>query len=315
MKTMKTADFHCDVLWRLLEDGSLNFSDDPQGKLDVTLPRLKRAGSVFQTFAVYVPERMDKTMIPILRSIDLFHRKVLSAPGMSWVRSAGDAGRLLDGTSTGALLSLEGADGLQGDMAMLRVLFHLGVRAVGLTWNHANWGADGVMEPRRGGLTAKGRDFVKECNNLGILLDVSHLSERGFWEMADVSEKPIIASHSNSRAVCPHPRNLTDEQLKAIIEMDGLIGITFVPQFVRTGGQVGVDGLLPHIERVCELGGEKQLMFGSDFDGIDTHIQGLSHPGELESLEETLVKTYTAQQVESFFAGNAIRFLTMHLPG
>ncbi|WP_274651475.1 dipeptidase [Paenibacillus humicola] len=314
MIKLRSADFHCDVIWKLLEDETLSFRDETSGKLDVTLPRLRQADAVLQTFAIYVPERMERTMTPILRSIDLFYRKVLTAPGMKLVRTSGDIGEIGKSGTVGALLSLEGADGLQGDLAMLRILFRLGVRAAGLTWNHANWGADGALEPRQGGLTKTGKAFVKECNNLGILLDVSHLSERSFWDMADTTAKPLIASHSNARAVCDHPRNLTDDQIKALIAMDGLIGLTFVPQFVKPDANVSVADVLNHVERVCGLGGEDHLMFGSDFDGIDHHVGGLAHPGELHQLKEALLKAYPESKVRSFMSENALRFLEKHLP-
>ncbi|MBP3965178.1 dipeptidase [Paenibacillus lignilyticus] len=315
MPKLRSVDFHCDVLWKLLEDQSLSFEQDSTNKLDVTLPRLKQAGSLLQTFAIYVPERMEKSMTPILHSIDLFHRKVLSAPEMTFVRTSADAAALMNNSnSIGAMLSLEGADGLHGDLAMLRILYELGVRALGLTWNYANWGADGAMEPRGGGLTKKGRALVKECDRLGILLDVSHLSDNAFWEMIKVSTKPLIASHSNCRSLCAHPRNLADDQLKALIEREGMIGITFVPQFVATHHAAAIADVLRHIERICELGGEELLMFGSDFDGIEAHVQELAHPGELYNLQNALLTRYSEERVDAFLAGNALRFLVKHLP-
>ncbi|QHW34904.1 membrane dipeptidase [Paenibacillus rhizovicinus] len=312
---MRKADFHCDVLWKLLEDPTLSFIDDDRNKLDVTLPRLKQAGATFQTFAVYVPERMDKTMVPILQSIDLFYRKVLVSPEVTFIRTAGDITALqLKPGVIGAMLSLEGADGLQGDPAMLRMLYVLGVRAIGLTWNNANWAADGVLETRGGGLTKKGRAFVEECNRLGILLDMSHLSDRAFWDMMQASSRPVIASHSNSRSHCQHPRNLTDDQIKALLAAGGLIGVTFVPQFVSSRVPAGIADVLRHVERICEFGGEQQLMFGSDFDGIDHYVDGLSHPGELHRLQDALLARYSEEQVKSFFEKNAMGFLAMHLP-
>ncbi|MFC5648945.1 dipeptidase [Paenibacillus solisilvae] len=314
MEKWQSTDFHCDVLWKLLENNTLSFIHDSSDKLDVTLPRLQQAESIMQTFAVYIPDEMEKSMVPILQSIDLFYRKVLTAPGMSFVRTAQDAAKLLNGGSIGALLSLEGADGLQGDPAMLRILFKLGVRALGLTWNHANWAADGVLEPRQGGLTKKGLAIVEECNFLGILLDVSHLCEQSFWDLVNTSTKPFIASHSNMKSICDHPRNLTDDQVRAIIAVDGLVGLTFVPQFVRSGGRADIDDVLKHVERLCELGGQNHLMFGSDFDGIDVHVTGLHHPGETGKLVEALLRYYSEEQVKSFLVKNTIGFLSKHLP-
>lgn len=312
---MRKVDFHCDAVWKMLEDPTISFEHDERSQLDVNLPRLKRADAILQNFAVYVPERMEKTMTPILQSIDLFYRKVLASSEILFIRSATDLAALQQSQGRiGALLSLEGADGLQGDLAMVRILFRLGVRLASLTWNAANWGADGVLEPRGGGLTKKGRAFVEECNRLGILLDVSHLSDRSFWDMIQLSAAPVIASHSNNRTVCPHPRNLTDEQMTAIIEADGLIGVTFVPQFVSSRVPARIADVLRHVERICELGGESRLMFGSDFDGIDNHIEQLSHPGELQGLQDALLAAYSEEQVMGFFERNAMAFLAKHLP-
>lgn len=217
MKPYPLVDFHCDVLSKLLEDESLSFNNDPAGKLDVTYERLTQAGALIQAFAIYIPERMERGLRPVLRSVDLFYRCILSHPEIKLIRSPQDVQEIGQSGKLGALLTLEGLDGLQEDFSALRILFHLGVRSVGLTWNHANWAADGVMEPRQGGLTAKGRRLIRLCNELGMLLDVSHLTDKGFWELADLSTKPFIASHSNSRSICDHPRNLTDEQIRRLL--------------------------------------------------------------------------------------------------
>ncbi|GGG80260.1 dipeptidase [Paenibacillus radicis (ex Gao et al. 2016)] len=308
------VDFHCDVLCKLLVQPELTFLHNEGGKLDVSYERLKQAGTALQTFAIYIPEHLNGSIVPILESIDLFNEKVMTCPDMHFIKTKSDLQQCLSAGAIGAMLSLEGVDGLQGNLSLLRVLFELGVRAAGLTWNHANWAADGVMEPRGGGLTAKGRELVKECDRLGIIVDVSHLSERAFWDTADLATRTIIASHSNSKSIMNHPRNLTDDQIKAIIALQGRVGITFVPYFVAGGEKVAIDDVLRHVEHVCELGGEHHLMFGSDFDGIDHYVDGLTHPGQVEDLREALLKRYTEQQTEAFFAGNALSFLAEHLP-
>ncbi|MFC4775315.1 dipeptidase [Paenibacillus sp. GCM10023252] len=313
-ESTKIADFHCDVLYKLLQNDRLSFSNPTAGGLDVTYERLEQSGASLQTFAIYIPSKMDRGMVPILESIDLFHRHVLSCPRMKFVRNKTELQEAQSAGQIAALLSLEGVDGLQGSMAMLRILHQLGIRAAGLTWNHANWAADGVMEARGGGLTNRGKQMVEQCHTLGILLDVSHLSERGFWEMADLTHQPLIASHSNAKSVCPHPRNLTDQQLKAIIAMEGLIGITYVPYFVSQAETVTIDDVLLHIDYICGLGGERHLMLGSDFDGIDTYVSGLTHPGEVYRLKNALFRSYSEQQANAFLSGNAMRFLSENLP-
>jgi membrane dipeptidase len=307
-------DFHCDVLMKLLCDPKLAYAEGNPENLDVTRRRLQEAGTELQVFAVYIPEDMKKNLHPILESIDLFYRKVASAPQTRVVRTRGELQAAQQAKELGVMLSLEGADGLQADFMSLRILYYLGVRALGITWNHANWAADGVMEPRKGGLTRKGRTLVKMCNELGIIVDISHLSEQGFWDTVELTEKPLIASHSNAYSVCAHPRNLTDEQIRAIIAQDGLMGITFVPWFVKLDGAAAVDDVLRHIEHVCALGGEKQLMIGSDFDGVDFHVQGLSNPAEIANLEDALLRAYSEEQTAGFMKNNALRYLMKHLP-
>lgn len=311
---MKVVDFHCDVLCKLLLDEHLTFQDSKPGSLDVTYERLKAAGTVLQTFAIYIPESLNGRLEPILESVDRFYQQVLACKDMMLVRSAQDLELCLKTGKIGALLSLEGVDGLQGQISMLRILQQLGIRAAGLTWNHANWAADGAMEPRGGGLTAAGRRFVEECSKLDIMVDVSHLSERAFWDVAELSQKPFLASHSNARAICDHPRNLHDRQIAEIINRNGMLGITFVPWFVSGAETVVIDDLLRHIEHICELGGEEHIMLGSDFDGIDRYISGLTHPGELSSFTDALLKRFTSRQTEQFMSGNAIRFLRSNLP-
>ncbi len=311
---MKIVDFHCDVLCKLLLDERLTFQNGKAGALDVTYERLKASETILQTFAIYIPQSMNGRLEPILESLDRFHQYVLSCDEMVWVKSAKDLEACVRDDKIGALLSLEGVDGLQGQTPLLRTMHQLGIRAAGLTWNHPNWAADGAMEPRGGGLTEKGRLFVKECNKLGILVDVSHLSEQAFWDVADLTAKPVIASHSNARAICDHPRNLNDEQIRRIIGMQGMIGITYVPWFVSKEEVVTVQDLLLHIEHICALGGEDHIMLGSDFDGIDRYIKDLTHPAEVANLREALLKHYTASQTEQFLSGNALRFLSMQLP-
>ncbi|WP_127531707.1 dipeptidase [Paenibacillus kobensis] len=307
------VDFHCDALWKLLEHEQLEFDAGEDGLLDVTADRLIGSGTVLQTFAVFVPERLSGKE-SIWRSVDLFYRKIIKNPHISLIRTPSDLKAAISGGRIGALLSLEGVDSLQGDWTMLRLLFHLGLRALGLTWNHANWAADGVMESRQGGLTSKGRKLVEECERLGIILDVSHLSEKGFWELADMAERSFIASHSNARSLCSHPRNLTDDQIRALIAVDGRIGVTYVPFFVKEGGSAVIDDVVRHIDHIASLGGARHLMLGSDFDGIDQYIDSLRNPGDVSKLIDAMLRAFQEDMVRDVLSRNAIRFLEDRLP-
>ncbi len=310
---MAIIDAHCDVLNKLLVHPELDFVRGQEG-LDVTFERMQKSGIRVQNFAVYLPERWSAEFRYVLESIDLFHERVLSLPQMRFIRTPSDLRLSMDGDRIGALLSLEGVDSLQGNLAYLRILFHLGVRIVGVTWNRANWAADGVLEPRKGGFTAAGMDLIKECNRLGMIMDVSHLSEKGFWELLESSRKPVIASHSNASAISPRLRNLSDDQIRSLIRTGGVMGITFVPPFVSEEQPVPIDRILRHIDHVCALGGRCHIGFGSDFDGIKEWIVGLEHAGRYDRLVNLLLRHYREEDVELFLHGNWFRYFMKQLP-
>lgn len=137
------------------------------------------------------------------------------------------------------------------------------------------------------GLTQKGKDFFRRAQRLGMLVDVSHLSERGFWDMAELAERPIVASHSNSAAVCPHVRNLTDEQFRALCQLGGLSGINLYSAFL-TEGRATFEDVRRHIDHFLELGGDGHIALGADLDGCEALPEGFSRLGDYEKLAEYL---------------------------
>jgi len=312
-KRMRIFDAHCDVLSKLLENPELDFAHGREG-LDVTLDRMLESGIGVQNFAVYLPERWSSDFKHILASIDLFHERILKEPQMRFIRTKTDLRLVSNEKRIGALLSLEGVDALHGNLTYLRILYHLGVRSVGITWNRANWAADGVLEPRNGGFSEAGRGLIRECNRLGLIMDVSHLSEKGFWELMEETDKPVVASHSNAKTISPRLRNLSDAQIDSLIQTGGVMGITFVPPFVSEEEPVPMDRILHHIDHVCALGGKRHIGFGSDFDGIREWIVGLEHAGHYDRLVNLLLKHYPEEDVEQFIYGNWFRFYSEHLP-
>ncbi|ALS21716.1 MULTISPECIES: dipeptidase [Paenibacillus] len=312
---MKVIDGHCDVLLKMYLDPAIDFYDVHTSPMDVTYSRMLHSNVKLQCFAIYLPERITQPHFDhYLEYINIFYQKIVRSGLIQAVKTRGDLELVMNGRVPGALLTLEGADALYGNPLYTRTLYHLGVRMIGVTWNYANWAADGVLEPRQGGFTRKGKSFIKDCNDLGILLDVSHLSEAAFWDLAAASAKPFVATHSNVKRLCGHPRNLDDEQIRALIRVDGRIGVTFVPWFVESSGKASVDDVVRHMEYICALGGERQLVLGSDFDGIDRHIPGLEHTGQYDRLAEALYKKFTKEQIEGFFYKNWHTFLSQHLP-
>lgn len=310
---MKIIDSHCDLLLKMFLDRDINFQEEWPG-VDVNFSRLRQGNIALQWFAIFLPANPAyHSFENVLTYIDLFRTKIANHPGVAMIENRNDWTQALANKKIGAILSLEGVEGLCGRMEWLRIISYLGVRSIGITWNPANWAADGVGEPRNGGFTEKGKQLIEECNRLNLMLDVSHLSEIAFWELAECSSRPFAATHSNCYAVCPHPRNLNNEQIRYLIQSGGRMGITFVPQFISEQSPT-LSRLLHHIDHICSLGGERTVCFGSDFDGIDNKVPGLEHPGDYYKLVEELEKRYSNQQVHQFLFGNWHSFLLNQLP-
>jgi membrane dipeptidase len=311
---MYVIDAHCDVLSKLLLEPRLDFTVDTSG-LDVTLPRLKKSQVLLQWFAIWMPEKLEHPSFnDVLQCVDLFYSRIVNHPEIEVVRTGGDIARIAAERRIGALLTLEGADALAGNLGHLRTLYKLGLRALGLTWNYANWAADGVMEPRQGGFTIKGRRLVKECDRLGILVDASHLTERGFWELCELTDRAFLASHSNAFHICEHPRNLKDDQIRELVRRGGMIGLNFFSTFLTDNKEATIDHLLAHVEKFCELGGANHLGLGSDFDGISRKPLGLEHSGCFDHVSNALAKHYSADQTERFMYRNWLGYLERELP-
>jgi membrane dipeptidase len=218
----------------------------------------------------------------------------------------------------GLMLSLEGADPLQGDLQLLRIFYDLGVRCLGLTWSRRNEAADGcaftsTSRDRPGGLTAFGRALVHKAEALGMLVDVSHLNEAGFWDvMAEVAQTPVIASHSNCRALVDTPRNLYDQQIEALAERDGVMGMNAISAFVGTGARKrGVDDLLDHVDHVVKVAGIRHVGIGFDFcGGFQNHLS-LPHPLETYDVlpGHHRLKDFTAGLIQRGYGEEDIRLI------
>jgi membrane dipeptidase len=189
--------------------------------------------------------------------------------------------------------------------------------AIGLTWNERNMIADGVGEERTGGgLTNFGVEVVKEMNNCGIIVDVSHLSEKGFWDVLEVSRHPIIASHSNSKTICDHKRNLTDEQIRALAKNGGVMGMNYAPNFVtEDGADADIAAVLRHVEHICALVGDDHVGLGSDYDGIGATPRGLEDVTCAPAVTEALLRAgYSEETVGKILGQNFLRIIR-HVAG
>lgn len=306
---MKIFDAHSDVLYKMWLDSTISF--ERSSELHISFNKLKQTGSKVQCFALYIPEMVkhEQRFDVALEMIQIFYTKVLpSSPKLKLVRNRSEIEALSE-DEIGAMLTLEGCDAIGSNIVKLQTLLRLGVASVGLTWNYANAVADGILEDRGAGLSSFGLEVVQENNKHFILTDVSHLSIKGFWDVIEHADYPI-ASHSNAFAICKNPRNLDDEQIRSLISVDGMIGVTFVPQFLIDKGTANISDVLKHIDHICGLGGEYNLGFGSDFDGITQTVKGLENYNGYENLINHLLKYYNENQVKRFLFGNFLN----HLP-
>lgn len=189
------------------------------------------------------------------------------------------------------------------------------MRALSLTWNHRNHFADGVgEESAAGGLTRAGRKLVQELSRKGIILDLAHLAGRCFFEALELTERPPLVSHANARKLCEHPRNLSDEQLKALADRGGVIGLSLCPYFITSEAEAGLEQLVDHFSHVAGLIGVEHLAFGSDFDGIEKTVTGIRDVAAYPALPEALSKRgFHPREVELIARGNLERILQENL--
>lgn len=312
------VDTHCDTLLRVLGRRSYRASESPYRLRDrhseghIDLPRLKDGGVDVQFFAAYIEPfyKPDRSLKRAMQIFDAFFTELednkdqmLQATCVADIMAAKEQGKVA------AVLAIEGGEALEGDLGVLRVFHRLGVRSIGLTWNERNDIADGVGDCRsQGGLSVFGAALIKEMNRLGILVDVSHLSDPGFWDVIELSQQPIIASHSNARAICNHRRNLNDDQIKALAQNGGVMGMNFSASFVKEGGDATLDDLLDHIDHIVQLVGPKHVGLGSDFDGISATPQGLTDVSTMPLITEGLVQRgYSEEHIRLILGGNYMR--------
>ncbi|GAS83725.1 dipeptidase [Paenibacillus amylolyticus] len=306
---MHIIDLHCDSLFRIwLAKGQLSFHDAPE--LETSKQRLIEGGVKVQGFAVFVPPNLNDTekFQSALDQIHYFYEEVLEKnQDIKHITRWSDIEQLQE-HEIGAFLTLEGVDPIGNDLHKLSILYRLGVRSVGLTWNYANLAADGALEPRGAGLSAFGCNIIEFNNKHKILTDVSHLNERGFWDTLDIADY-LIASHSNAKAVYDHPRSLSDEQAKALFAKDATIHVVYFPEFIKSAaeGNATIADLIKHIDHFCSLGGVSNIGLGSDFDGITSHVEQLEHAAQSQNLINELLKQYSEEQVRGFAYNNFLR--------
>jgi membrane dipeptidase len=342
-------DGHNDVLLRLFRRGGSAeraFLDgEAAGHID--LPKARRGGLAGGLFAIFspsddasgggskveelmatppydvpLPEHLELTFaqrVTVNMAALLFRIERASAGAVKVCRSAAEIEGAIGGGVLASVLHVEGADAIDPDFHLLDVLYEAGLRSLGLVWSRPNAFARGVpfrfpSTPDTGpGLTDAGRALVAHCNARRILIDLSHLNEAGFWDVAKLSDAPLVATHSNAHALTPHSRNLTDRQLAAIGESGGLVGVNFATSFLRPDGRRDADtpleDVISHFDHLIAKVGEDGVGFGSDFDGA-TVPRAIGDAAGLPALVEAMRRHgYGEALLAKLCHGNWLRVL------
>ncbi len=314
---MKYVDMHCDTITALYATkGSLLKND-----LHVDLHKMKNGECLLQNFAVFT-DIAHKDSSFTRAAIDYYYRQLdenedLIRPVFAYA----DIERNEKAGFMNAMLTLEEGSVIDGDLAKLDEFYDRGVRMITLTWNYAN----GIGNPNfvftrdsyadvlhtvneKDGLTDFGIEYVRRMEELGIIIDVSHLSDRGFYDVLKHTEKPFVASHSGSRKICPVARNLSDEMIRILAKRGGVTGVNYCSAFIEDGNSefTSIEGIVSHIRHIADVGGIDCIGLGSDFDGIGNRLEIKDCSG-MPKLYEALKPHFTEEEIGKIFYGNVLR--------
>lgn len=313
---MNLIDFHCDSIYKMKKDEKLKLRSN---NLSVDLEKMKKSGSIAQFFALFVC--LEETKTPLKEALEMYGiYKAEIEKNSDLVKAAGSYRELAANCENGfisSFLTIEEGAVIEGSLDNLKHFFKLGARLMTLTWNFPNeiGFPNFEMKHHDKGLTTFGRDVVEQMNELSMIIDVSHLSDQGFYDVADMSKKPFIASHSNARTVTNHPRNLTDDMIRKLAEKGGVMGLNFERTFLGDSPCGKISEMLSHIKHIINVGGIEIIAIGSDFDGIEVPAE-IRDISEMDKLYQALkYDGFKESQIEKIFYRNALRFLKDSLPG
>ncbi|WP_018248634.1 dipeptidase [Orenia marismortui] len=311
---MKLIDLHCDTIYRIFNNEIS--SNLRKNQFQVDIEKLKRADSMAQFFALFLDlEEIDKKASPLehcLAMLDRFYQEIdRNKDQIAIAKNYQDLITNKKNNKISAFLSIEEGEVLEGTLANLRNFYRLGVRLITLTWNYPNsiGYPNCKKEYMNKGLSTFGKKVICEMNHLGMLIDVSHLSDGGFYDVAKLSSQPFIASHSNSRSIKDHSRNLSDDMIKILANKGGIMGINFAADFLGSSEISRVNDMIKHISHIKKVGGIDVIAIGSDFDGIDCRLE-INNIAKIARLTDALKKAnFTFDEIEKIYYKNAQRVI------
>ena len=306
-------DLHCDTALTLLGESRNEAGSLKKNQLHIDLERASKLEAYCQCFACFTTPMMqewnklspivifERELATIQREVDKNKRLISFAYSADEIEANREKGKM------SAILTIEGPAGFDFDPELLDNLHQIGFRITTLGWNESNVLTGSNVTG--GGLTEKGREYLKEAQRLGMLVDVSHISDQGFWDIMDCTQAPIVASHSNSRALCPHSRNLTDDMFRAICQTGGVAGINQYAEFL--GEQPTLDTVCDHIFHFLELDPSgKHIALGGDLDGCEQLSQGFEGIQSYPALAQRLLERgMNEENIRDIFWNNALNVL------
>jgi len=304
-------DAHCDILSAITKPEEL-FSNNKHWDAERALSN----GNFIQVLSLFaegedwreIKDKMETQLTTALLAEKSYPERI------EIIRGKGELSHCVNSSEPhkiSCLIEAEGAEVIGESLSELERLYEAGLRILTLSWNYDNAVCDSIAgNNRHNGLSAFGRQVVEKAEELGIIIDVSHASDKTFLDVAEISRKPFIASHSNCRSICSHRRNLTDEQIKCIAKRGGVIGINLCPDFLNNSGNAGLTDIIKHIEHISSLVGTEYIGFGCDFDGIDSLPAGISGVQDMGIIIEALLMlNYKENDVENIAGLNFVRLL------
>lgn len=314
---MRLIDLHCDTIYRIYDCKA--WQGLYQNDFHVDIQKMKDSRSAAQFFAIWINwAEALKNNVPLWDDFKARHKMLMEQleicrEDIALATSAADLDKNLADNKISAFLTIEEGGIIEGQIHRLHEAYEMGIRLITLTWNYPNsLGFPNSLSEEdypNQRLTEFGVEVVEEMNKKGMIIDVSHLSDQGFYQVHEISKKPYIASHSNARALQNHGRNLTDDMLKVLGNDGGITGINFCPGFLNSYPTLSVESLIRHIGHIIDKAGVDAVAMGTDFDGIDGKME-IEHIGQMDKLLHALQKAgYSDDVIEKIWYKNARRII------
>jgi len=312
---MQIIDMHCDTLMKIFKDNKKH--ELYQNNFSVDIQKLQKGHSLAQFFAAFVYKKTDcekygySSLFDLtLDMINCYHNEIEKNKKLiSTVYSYNDIEQNMKNNKISAILTLEEGGIIEDKLFRLEILYRLGVRLITLTWNFPNSIGYPNQKYSNMGLTDFGKTVVRKMQDMGLIVDVSHLSDKGFYDVYNLSKKPFVASHSNARSIKNHARNLTDDMIRKIAEKGGLIGLNFASSFLADSKKSKISDMIKHLKYIKNIGGLNVVAFGTDFDGISCNIEIEDFSKMPILINEMKKNGFSEKEIEKIAYKNVLRVL------